>query len=85
MREIGCACSDAHLYAANLTIGSGVTEGTCGLMQMRVKRRGQSWEPPGLRGILTIRSLVLSDRWEAAWNAYAAPHRAEVREVRHAA
>lgn len=68
----------ASLYAAKLTIGSGATEGNCGLMQLRVKRRGQSWEPPGLRGILTIRGLVLSDRWEAAWNAYAAKQRAEV-------
>jgi hypothetical protein len=69
----------ASLHADNLAIGSGATEGTCGLMQLRVKRRGQSWEPPGLRGILTIRSLVLSDRWDAAWKAYAATHRAEVR------
>jgi hypothetical protein len=69
----------ASLYAANLAIGSGATEGTCGLMQMRVKRRGQSWEVPGLRGILTLRSLVLSDRWSHVWNVYAATHRAEVR------
>lgn len=69
----------ATLYAAKLTIGSGATEGTCGLMQLRVKRRGQSWEVPGLRGILTIRGLVLSHRWQAAWNAYAAKHRAEIR------
>jgi hypothetical protein len=71
----------ASLYAAKLTIGSGATEGTCGLMQLRVKRRGQSWEPLGLRGILTIRGLVLSDRWDAAWNVYAAKHRAEVRRA----
>jgi len=69
----------ASLYAANLAIGSGATEGTCGLMQQRVKRRGQSWEPRGLRGILTIRGLVLSDRWDAAWQSYAATHRSEVR------
>jgi hypothetical protein len=69
----------ASFHAANLTIGSGATEGTCGLMQLRVKRRGQSWEPPGLRGVLTIRGLVLSDRWDAAWKVYAAKQRAEVR------
>jgi len=69
----------ASLYAANLTIGSGATEGTCGLMQLRVKRRGQSWEQPGLRGILTVRALVLSERWDAAWKAYAAKHRSEIR------
>lgn len=71
----------ASLYAAKLTIGSGATEGTCGLMQTRVKRRGQSWETSGLRGILTLRSLVESGRWSAAWNGYAATHRAEVRRA----
>jgi hypothetical protein len=69
----------ASLYAANLTIGSGATEGTCGLMQLRVKRRGQSWEPPGLRGILTVRAFVLSERWDTAWKVYAAKQRSEIR------
>lgn len=69
----------ASLYAANLAIGSGATEGTCGLMQQRVKRRGQSWETRGLRGILTLRGLVLSGRWRVAWDTYAAAHRSEVR------
>ena len=69
----------ASLYAANLAIGSGATEGTCGLMQQRVKRRGQSWETRGLRGILTLRGLVLSGRWRATWDTYAAAHRSEVR------
>ena len=71
----------ASLYAAKLTIGSGATEGTCGLMQTRVKRRGQSWETPGLRGILTIRGLVESGRWTSAWSGYAATHRVEVRRA----
>lgn len=68
----------ASLYEANLPIGSGATEGTCWQMQRRVERPGQSWEAPGLRGILSIRSLVLSDRWSAAWKPYAASHRATV-------
>lgn len=71
----------ASYYAANLAIGSGATEGTCGLMQKRVKCRGQSWIPRGLRGILTLRGLALSDRWDAAWQPYAATHRKEVRRV----
>lgn len=71
----------ASLYADDLAIGSGATEGTCGLMQLRVKRRGQSWESPGLRGVLTLRGLVLSDRWNTAWSVYAAKHRAEVRRA----
>jgi hypothetical protein len=66
-------------YAANLPIGSGATESTCWQMQQRVKLPGQSWDVPGLRGILAMRALVLSDRWQAAWPSYAATHRKEVR------
>lgn len=68
----------ASLYQANLPIGSGATESTCWQMQQRVHRPGQSWEVPGLRGTLAVRSLVLSDRWPEAWKPYAALHRKEV-------
>lgn len=68
----------ASHYAANLPIGSGATESTCWQMQQRVKLPGQSWEPCGLSGVLAIRGLVLSERWEAAWVPYAAEHRMEV-------
>ena len=67
----------AH-YAAHLPIGSGATESTCWQMQQRVKRLGQSWEL-GLRGVLAMRGLAISDRWVAAWQPYAATHRKEVR------
>jgi len=69
----------AAYYAANLPIGSGATESTCWQMQQRVKLPGQSWDTPGLRGILAMRALALSDRWLAAWQPYAATHRKEVR------
>lgn len=69
----------ARYYAANLPIGSGATESTCWAMQQRVKLPGQSWEPGGLGGVLAIRGLVLSDRWDAAWVPYAAEHRMEIR------
>ncbi|MBX3276193.1 MAG: hypothetical protein KF729_38425, partial [Sandaracinaceae bacterium] len=77
----------ASHYAANLPIGSGATEGACWQMQGRVKRPGQTWgvvragEPtrtPGLNGIMTTRGLVLSDRWDDAWPAYAAKHQKEL-------
>lgn len=71
----------ASHYAAKLTIGSGATEGTCWSMQQRVKRAGQSWEIPGLRGTLAVRALVRSERWSSAWETYAARHRADVRPV----
>lgn len=68
-------------YAANLPIGSGATESTCWQMQQRVKLPGQSWDTPGLRSILAMRALVLSDRWSVAWQPYAAKHRKQVRVV----
>ncbi|MEE9386804.1 MAG: hypothetical protein V3V08_25585, partial [Nannocystaceae bacterium] len=54
------------------------TESTCWTMQQRVKRPAQSWGVPGLRGTLTIRSLVVSERWQSAWQSYAAAQRQEV-------
>jgi hypothetical protein len=65
----------ASHYAAKLPIGSGATESTCWEMQLRVKQPGQSWEVPGLSGMLGLRGLVLSGRWMAAWKPYAASHR----------
>ena len=78
----------ASHYAANLPIGSGATEGVCWQMQGRVKRAGQTWgavvkpdEPtrtPRLNGVMSTRGLELSDRWDAAWPAYAAKHRKDL-------
>jgi hypothetical protein len=68
----------ASFYRKNLPIGSGATESTCWQMQQRVKLPGQSWEPTGLRGVLAIRALVLSERWDTAWGPFAAIHRTEV-------
>ena len=65
----------ASLHQADLPIGSGATESTCWQMQRRVQRPGQSWETPGLRGILAVRALVISERWSEAWKPYAASHR----------
>lgn len=71
----------ASYHAAKLAIGSGATEGTCWSMQQRVKRGGQSWEIPGLRGTLAVKALVGSGRWSSAWQTYAARHRREVRPI----
>ncbi|MCC7074908.1 MAG: hypothetical protein IT383_26595 [Deltaproteobacteria bacterium] len=68
----------ASFYRQRLPIGSGATESTCWQMQQRVKLPGQSWAPHGLRGILAIRALVVSERWQSAWDHYASFHRAEV-------
>ena len=71
----------ATRYSQRLPIGSGDTENTVWLMQQRVKRAGQSWQVRGLRGVLTLRALVLSERWEAAWASYAATKHEEVRRA----
>lgn len=61
----------ATLRGANLVIGSGTTESTCKLIGQRTNRSGTRWRVPGLRGTMAIRSLVLSDRWDLAWEHYA--------------
>ncbi|WP_146157975.1 hypothetical protein [Enhygromyxa salina] len=45
-----------------MAIGSGATESTCALHQLRVKHPGSQWEVPGLRGVITARGLQLSGR-----------------------
>lgn len=71
----------ATLREHDLTIGSGATESTCALMQLRTKRPGMAWEVPGLRGVIAIRALLVSDRWPSAWAAYRAGASKEVRCV----
>ncbi|NVB36400.1 hypothetical protein G6O69_01060 [Pseudenhygromyxa sp. WMMC2535] len=62
-----------------LPIASGTTESTCGLYQLRVKHPGSHWRPPGLRGVMTARGLMLSGRFDAAFEAHYATLLAEVR------
>jgi hypothetical protein len=65
--------------ANDLPVGSGATESTCGLFQLRVKHPGSHWSAPGLRNIMTARSLQLSDRWSGAFGRYHANLRSHVR------
>lgn len=71
----------ASLHKQGLPIGSGGTENTVWLMQQRVKRPAQAWASNGLRGVLVLRALVLSERWESAWREFAATHRREVKDA----
>ena len=59
-------------YAAylrdNLPIASGVMEASCKtLVTQRLKQSGMTWSRSGGQAILTLRSLIQSDRWDAAW------------------
>jgi hypothetical protein len=52
----------------NLPIGRGVVEAACKtLVAQRMKRSGMRWLSAGGQAILTLRSLIQSDRWERAW------------------
>jgi hypothetical protein len=49
-------------------IASGVMEASCKtLVTQRMKRSGMAWTLPGGQAILTLRSLIQSDRWRPAW------------------
>jgi hypothetical protein len=63
----------ADYVRENLPIASGVIEATCKtLVTQRLKRSGMAWTPAGGQAILTLRSLIQSDRWEPAWTLLAA-------------
>ncbi len=63
----------------NLPIASGVIEAACKtLVTQRLKRSGMAWTPAGGQAILTLRSLIQSQRWSRAWNLLAAEYRQTV-------
>ena len=57
-----------ELQQNNLPIGSGVIEAACkNLIGARMKKSGMRWTVEGGQTILTLRSLILSNRWEKFW------------------
>ncbi len=49
-------------------IGSGVVEAACKhLVGSRCKRSGMRWTKPGAQNILSLRCLLLNDRWDECW------------------
>jgi hypothetical protein len=81
LRKRGPKMRYAMLAAAHLPIASGASEITCWHTQCRVQRPGQSWQVPGLRPVMSVRTLVLSDRWQSAWHPYTASCRKEIKCV----
>lgn len=52
----------------HLPIASGVVEATCKtLVTQRLKQSGMRWSAQGGQAILTLRSLIQSERWERGW------------------
>jgi hypothetical protein len=64
-----------ELRQNNLPIGSGVVEAACkNLIGARMKKSGMRWTIDGGQTILTLRSLVLSNRWEKFWAYFLSCH-----------
>jgi len=59
----------AERVAANLPIGSGVTEAACKtIVKMRMCRGGAKWKEEGAAGVLSLRTLIYTEgRWEQFW------------------
>lgn len=59
----------ARYLRKGLPIASGVIEATCKtLVTQRLKQSGMAWTIAGGQAILTLRSLIQSNRWQPAWN-----------------
>jgi hypothetical protein len=59
----------AQYLREGLPIGSGVVEAACKtLVTHRLKRAGMRWEIAGGQAILTLRSVIQSERWQGAWS-----------------
>ncbi len=64
----------------NLPIGSGVVEASCKtLVTHRLKRSGMNWGEEGGQAILLLRSLILSERFERAWDLLLSTYKRRVR------
>jgi len=64
----------------NLPIASGVMEASCKtLVTQRMKRSGMAWAKDGGQAILTLRSLIQSNRWHSAWKLLSANFRKPIK------
>jgi hypothetical protein len=64
-----------QLRKDKLPIGSGVIEAACkNLIGARMKKSGMRWSIEGGQTILTLRSIILSDRWEKFWSYFVDRH-----------
>jgi hypothetical protein len=68
-----------QLRQHHLPIGSGVVEAACkNLIGARMKKSGMRWTSEGGQTVLTLRSLILSNRWEFFWAYFISRHFPEI-------
>ena len=73
----------ASYLKQGLPIASGVIEATCKtLVTQRMKCSGMRWSMLGGQAILTLRSVIQSDRWQQAWSLIQAQFRKPVSIVK---
>jgi hypothetical protein len=66
----------ADYIRRSLPIASGVMEAACKtLVTQRLKQSGMIWTNQGGQAILTLRSLIQSNRWHSAWTRLSADFR----------
>lgn len=58
----------AQFRAQGYPIGSGTVESACKrVIGARLKQAGMCWTKPGAQAVLSLRSVLLSGRWDEAW------------------
>ena len=64
---------------SGLPIGSGIVEAACKtLVTQRLKRSGMRWRNPGGQAVLSLRSLIQSDRFDIAWSLLLLSYKATI-------
>ncbi len=67
----------AWYRSLGLFVGSGVVEAGCkSVIGQRLKLSGMRWTEPGATGILTLRCLEASNRWDETWQPRHQPNAA---------
>jgi hypothetical protein len=69
-----CRMCYAHFRKLGMFAGSGAVEAGCkAIVAQRCKLSGMRWTLPGAHGILTLRCLDASGRWEETWTQPSQP------------
>ena len=71
-----------ELRRRGLPVGSGSTESGCNtLLNLRVKRNAEHWSVEGLQGVLTLRGIHRSERFDPFWKNFARGYRSKVMKL----